>query len=81
MDAWIGFIATCKHPDYITHWRNGVWGWRMKNFGKGGIWDLIDYCPNKEQTVSAENVGEENLLSWLPEPKEFAQWAVERFHA
>ena len=27
-DAWIGYIATCKHPDMITHWRRGRWQWR-----------------------------------------------------
>lgn len=77
--AWIGYVATCKHPDMITHWRNGVWQWREKNFGKGGIWDIIDYCPNKKQNVEAEFVPPEMLLSWLPEPEEMADWAVERF--
>ena len=38
--AWIGYIATCKHPDMITHWRNGEWQWREKNFGRGGVWEL-----------------------------------------
>ncbi len=76
-DAWIGFIATAKHPDMITHWRNGEWGWRMKNHGKGGIWDVIDYCPNQENEVSAENVGD-HLLDWLPDPVEYAQWAIDK---
>ncbi len=77
-DAWIGYVATCKHPDYISHWRRGEWCWRMRNFGKGGIWDVIDYCPNKENEVSAENVGEENLRAWLPDPRDFANWAIEK---
>ncbi len=78
--AWIGFIATCKHPDYIMHWRKGGWAWRMQNHGKGGIWDVLDYCPNKENKVEAENVGDELLRSWLPDPKEYAQWAIEKTH-
>jgi ADP-heptose:LPS heptosyltransferase len=75
--CWIGFVATCKHPDMIMHWRRGGWAWRMKNHGKGGIWEVIDNCPNKVNSVEAENVGD-RLLEWLPDPKEFAQWAVEK---
>lgn len=77
-DAWIGFVATCKHPDYITHWRKGQFGWRQKNFGKGGIWDVINNNPNAEKEVTAEFVEESLLRSWLPDPVEFATWAVEK---
>ncbi len=80
-DAWIGFVATCKHPDFITHWRKGQWQWREKNFGKGGLWDIIDYCPNKENEVSAEFVPPEILESWLPEPEEMVEWATEKYYA
>lgn len=76
--AWIGFIATCKHPDFITHWRHGVWQWREKNFGLGGIWDIIDNCPNKDSKVSAEFVDEKILQSWLPDPSVMADWAAEK---
>lgn len=75
--ARIGFVATCKHPDMISHWRFGQWSAGMKNFGRGGIWDVIDYCPNKDQNVEAENVGDELLRSWLPDPVDFANYAVE----
>lgn len=75
-DAWIGFIATCKHPDMITHWRHGKWQWREENFGKGGIWELVDYCPNKNQNVEVERVDQKILESWLPSPVEFGEWAV-----
>ena len=82
-ETFIGYVATCKHPDHITHWRintHGVpeWQWREVNHGKGGIWDIIDMCPNKEQEVSAEFVPPETLLSWLPDPVEFAEWACEK---
>lgn len=76
--AWIGFVATCKHPDMITHWRKGEWGWRMRNFGRGGAWDTIDNCPNKGSTVTIENVEESTLRSWLPDPKVYARWAAEQ---
>lgn len=86
-DAWIGFVATCKHPDMITHWRKPsrqgdfgepIWQWREKNFGKGGIWDVIDFCPNKTQQVEAEFVPPELLESWLPNPTDMAEWAATR---
>lgn len=76
-DAWIGFVATCKHPDYIGHWRRGQWMYRMVNHGKGGIWDIMNYCPNVENEVTAENVGD-HILSWLPDPIEFANWGVSK---
>jgi hypothetical protein len=76
--AHIGYVATCKHPDLITHWRNGQWGWRMKNFGKGGLWEIINMSPGQANELSAEEVGEENLRSWLPDPREIVGWAVEK---
>jgi hypothetical protein len=77
--TWIGFIASCKHPDYITHWRNGQWGWRMQNLGLGGIWDEVNFCPNKETTLTVENVDEKLLRTWLPEPRAVAEWANEKY--
>lgn len=76
--AWIGFMATCKHPDYITHWRNGQWGYRMQNLGLGGIWDLVNFCPNNKDEVTVDKVDVEILRSWLPEPASVAQWAVDK---
>lgn len=88
--AWVGYIATCKHPDMISHWRNvnaltdrqqyNEWNWREVNHGKGGIWDVIDFCPNKAQKVEAEFVPQDLLESWLPDPIEYAEWAVEKYH-
>lgn len=79
-DAWIGYVATCKHNDMITHWRHGQWSWRQKGFNKGGIWDEIDYCPNKINQLEVEEVPLEKLISWLPDPVKFAEWALERQH-
>lgn len=75
-NAWIGCIATVKHPDMISHFRNGIWQWREVFFNRGGIWDVIDFCPNKSQSVEAEFVDPALLESWLPKPFEFATWAV-----
>lgn len=77
-DAWIGFVATCKHPDYIMHWRRGQWAWRMQNLGRGGIWDHVDFCPNRNEELSMENVGQDRLMSWLPDPREFAEWGISK---
>lgn len=79
-DAWIGYVATCKHYDLITHWRRGQWGYRMQNFGKGGIWEIINHLPNTDQEVSAERVPEEYLEKWLPQPSEMSDWAIAKLH-
>jgi len=73
----IAFVATAKHQDYIYHWREGGWAWRMKHFNSGGIWDLVDHCPNKENEVTVEFVAPEILVSWLPLPTEIANWAAD----
>lgn len=77
-NAFIGFVATCKHPDYITHWRKGQWSWRMQNFGLGGIWENIDNLPNKADDVTVDNCTPEQLLSWLPDPMVLGRWASEK---
>jgi Glycosyltransferase family 9 (heptosyltransferase) len=80
-NCWTGYIATCKHPDYITHFRKGVWQWREENLGLGGIWEITDHCPNKEQDISVEFVSEEQLLKWLPEPGVVVEWALNKINS
>jgi ADP-heptose:LPS heptosyltransferase len=77
-DAWIAYVATAKHPDYITHYRKGIWGWRMQNFGKGGMWELYDICPNKKDKIEVDLVDPEVLKGWLPEPVEIAEWVASK---
>lgn len=77
-DAWVGFVATCKHPDYIKHWRHGEFGWREKNLGLGGIWELVDACPNKDQRITVDQVEEDQLRKWLPEPSSVVAWVKDR---
>jgi hypothetical protein len=74
-NTWIGYIATCKHPDYITHWRRGVWQWREENLGLGGIWEHANQCPNQNANVEVDKIAPQILRSWLPEPQAVAQWA------
>jgi ADP-heptose:LPS heptosyltransferase len=75
-DAMILYFATCKHYDYITHWRKGQWSYKMENLSLGGIWELMDYCPNKKSKVTADEVDEDILRSWLPEPITVAHRAL-----
>jgi len=70
--AHIFFIASCKHPDYITHWRNGEWGWRMKNLGLDGIWNYINQNPSVDQEVSVEKLPDGVMEKLLPEPSSVA---------
>lgn len=81
--AHIGFVASAKHQDYLYHWRKnekGIidWAWRMQHFNKSGIWDVVDYCPNKAQTVTVDKCDPKLLESWLPDPAEMVDWVLTR---
>lgn len=69
-DAFIGYIATCKHPDYITHWRKGQFGYKMKNFGQDGLWNYIDHSPVQDSEIKAEELPEGLMEKILPDPRE-----------
>lgn len=87
---WIGYVATCRHPDFITHWRkapphtqidgkpvpNGtnVWGYRMRNLGVDGLWNHEDYY-HREKPMSLESYDYKLVESCLPEPKILAEFA------
>lgn len=84
-EAWIGFISTVKHPDYITHWRKAPWdeviyGWRMKNHSKGGMWETMNLNPNHTSPIFFDKCDEELIRKWLPDPIEYAQWALEKLN-
>lgn len=68
----IKYIATCKHPDFITHWRKGQWQYREENLGLGGMWDTVSQCPNQDDKVTVDKVDEELLRTWLPTPESVA---------
>lgn len=77
--AHIAFVATAKHPDYLYHWRRNEqgrieWSWRMKDFGLGGMWELMDHCPNKESDVLIDKCDPNILKAWLPDPRVFSLW-------
>lgn len=72
--AFIGFVATCKHPDYLIHWRDGVFGKDMKNFGRDGLWNYMDFSPAKEHDVTIEEMSPEIMERILPDPAEVAEF-------
>lgn len=79
--AWIGFVSTVKHPDHITHWRSDMdgevkFGWRMKNHSSGGMWETMNLNPNNMKEVYFNKVDDYLLRSWLPNPEEYADWAL-----
>jgi len=77
-NAWTGLIATCKHQDFITHFRKGQWQWREVAHNKGGIWETTGFLPNKDKDVHINLVEPEMLMSWLPDAREYGQWAIEK---
>lgn len=79
-DAWILFIASVKHPDYITHYRKGVFGWRMQNLSVGGLWDITPACPNTTADVLIDKIPEEKIRSILPSPEIFGRLCREKIN-
>lgn len=76
-DAFIGFIATCKHPDYLRHWRQGEFGRNTKNFGLDGVWNHIDHAPNKSKSVEVEKLPDGLMEKILPNPKDVAAYYLQ----
>jgi Glycosyltransferase family 9 (heptosyltransferase) len=77
-DAWIGFLSTVKHPDHMYTYRKGAWRWRMQDLALGGIYQSMDTCPNKKETIRVDLVDVVELLSWLPTPKSVVEWSVDK---
>lgn len=79
-DAFIGFIASCKHPDFIMHWRNGIFGYNMHNFGLDGAWNHMDENPCQKEKVEIETLPTGLMEKLLPNPKEIV-WEYNRRRA
>ena len=73
-DAWIIYITLTKHPDLLTHYRKGGWGWRMKNMGRGGIWNQTHFLTG----VDIQQISYKDLYAWLPTPESFVGEAIEK---
>jgi hypothetical protein len=87
-DAFVLFVASVKHTDYITHYRKPFtiagrdvppeWSWRMENLGKDGLWNSFDSCPNKTEDVNVDNVDPELILRLLPDSKSIGPLCKEK---
>jgi hypothetical protein len=73
-NAWIGFFATARHPDHLTHWRRGMYGHKTKNLSLGGMWSFMDLRPGQSETKRYDLVEESLVRSWLPTPSAVADW-------
>lgn len=65
--AKIGFLSVWKHPDFITHYRDGRWGWNMRNFSKGGVYYITkpgEYNYNPEFTPDPK-IFVQQYLDWI----------------
>jgi len=77
--AFVGFIATCKHPDHLMHWRRNAFGkeefgHKMKNFGLDGAWNHVDSFPHQNKTVSLDKLPEGLMCKVLPDPSDVAKY-------
>lgn len=83
-EAWVGCIATVKHPDFIFHWRkpletgDAIWAWRQEALNVGGMWELFDALPNKKDKLDLDQCEETQLRTWLPDPKIIGPWCKEK---
>lgn len=81
--AWVGFVATAKHADYIMHWRKNLagvneWAWRQQDHGLGGMWDLVDNIPDGQEEKKCDVVETAVLKTWLPDPETIGPWCKEK---
>lgn len=68
-NAYILFGATCKEPEYLLHWRHGIFGWKMKNFTTDGLWNYQDSCPVRAEPLPIDQMPHDILVRSLPDPK------------
>jgi hypothetical protein len=79
-EAWIAFLSTVRHPEIITHWKNGgEFGWRMNDFAKGGHYKDFNLSPTNSQETRFDIVRKSQMLSWLPEPADIAYWVMDKY--
>lgn len=82
--AWIGYIATIRHPSHITHWRRNPltkkneWNWREEHLGveARGLWNDFDYyLTEPERAIALDKFGAgDRILECLPPPNDVAAW-------
>jgi ADP-heptose:LPS heptosyltransferase len=76
-DSFIGFIASIKHPDYITHTRNNQFGYKTKNFANGFLGDIINISFNNTKLIELNDLPAVIVNKLLPEASEVAGYYKE----
>jgi hypothetical protein len=72
--AEILFVASCKHPDYLMHWRfnpytcKAEFGFGMKNLGRTGIWDFQSESPLRNEDLRVDLMSRSDMALILPTP-------------
>lgn len=75
-EAHIFFIASCKEPEYLTHWRYNPhsraieFGWRMQNLGFDGLWNHQSSIPIRDTEFTIEKMDQRIMDRLLPYPRE-----------
>lgn len=79
-DAYIIFVASCKEPDHLMHWRYGRFGWKMKNMGNSGLWNWLSSIPIRDEDYCIDQMPEQFMVDHvLPPPNAIvyhAEWAT-----
>lgn len=68
-DAHILFLSTCRDPDFLTHWRYGQFGWRMKNLSIDGLWNHQESCPVRDEALDMSPMSPSLMEKCLPNPR------------
>lgn len=80
-DANIYFLATCKEPEYLMHWRenlvgNMVFGWKMHNLAKDGLWNHQSSIPIRNDEFTIDRCPAGLMEKILPDPDKVIQQIV-----
>lgn len=76
-DAHILFVSTIKHPDYLMHWRNGQFGYKMKDFSRDGLWNHINESPIRNEELRIDVLPDGLMEKILPQPNEIIDYIKE----
>lgn len=74
-NAHIFFIASCKQPEHLTHWRVNQdtgqmeFGWRMKNLGRDGLWNHQSSIPIRNEDFTIDTCPPGLMEKILPTAK------------
>lgn len=78
-NAKVALLSTAINPDYRIHWRRDTlglvkWSWRQKDFSRGGVYQITTHCPATNYEVRIDDVDDETMDSWLPQPRVVIEW-------